>query len=165
MTANKLLKANVQKLLELRGKTREQLAQAVGNSTNWIDKIFRYDERTFPVKYYAPIAKFFGVEVYQLFQPGIAEHSERRSGADRRQLPDRRFSQAVLSERPLDTDIIHVMRAISLLGRRQVLDMALDVLNDELQSRRTIANEPGEPNHSDERPQRVRARRRSGESG
>jgi hypothetical protein len=37
-------------------------------------------------------ADYFGIETYQLFQPGISQLTERRSGGDRRATADRRVN-------------------------------------------------------------------------
>lgn len=131
-TPNQLMKDNIRELLKARRKTPAELASWCHNSFSWIDKIFREERREVPTKYYVKVAKFLGVEVYQLFQPGIAEGSERRSGQDRRKQLDRRVSRAVLSEKALDVDLIHVVRAISLKGRQKAIGMLMDILNDEL---------------------------------
>jgi hypothetical protein len=157
MTANQLMKANVKALLKLRGRTPEDLAKWCRNSASWIDKIFREERREFPMKYFDPIAKFFGVEVYQLLQPGIADRSERRSGSDRRKIIDRRVSAAVISEKALDVDLIHVVRALSADGRRKAIGILMDILNDELQRLRATPPRAGVQDHTDEtpRPKRV----------
>lgn len=136
MTPNQLMKANVKALLKLRDKTPDQLARHCHNSTSWIDKIFREDRREFPTKYYLPISKFLGVQVYQLFQPGIADNAERRSGNERRKVIDRRVSRAVISEKALDVDLIHVVRAMSHAGRQKAIGLLMDILNDELRALR-----------------------------
>lgn len=159
MTPNELLKANIKALLKSRGKEPEDLARWCHNSKNWIEKIYNEDRRTFPITYYTTIAKFLGVEVYQLLQPGIAEHSERRSGSDRRKQLERRVSQAVLSEKPLDVDLIHVVRALSSKGRQKAIGVLMDILNDELQPLRTTAGAHGVPRRTDDRAEATQKRR------
>lgn len=158
MDPNQLVKDNVRALLKARKKNPEDLAKWVKNSKDWIDKIFRYPNRTFPIGYWDSIAVFLGVEVYQLLQPGIAERSERRSGSDRRKHLERRVSQAVLSEKALDVDIVHIVRALSLPGRRRAIEILMDVLNSELPRGRTTTDEPDGWDHIVEKPRVVRPR-------
>lgn len=150
VTANELMKANIKALLAIRQKTPDDLAKWCRNHKSWIDKIFREDRRTFPIEYYDKIAKFFGIEMYQLLQPGIADRSERRvSVGDRRKVLDRRVSRVVLSEKPLDTDLIHVVRALSPDGRRKAIGVLMDILNDELRVPRTRSIVHVAQDHSD----------------
>lgn len=160
MDPNQLLKENVKALLRIREKEPEDLAKFFRKTVSWIDKIFRYEHRTFPIRHYDTLAKFFGVEVYQLLQPGIAERSERRSGTDRRKIPDRRVSRAVVSEKALDVDIVHIVRALSLDGRRKALDFLMDILNDELQRLRSTPGGSGGSGHSGGTPPATRVRRK-----
>jgi hypothetical protein len=95
MKALPLLKHNIDTLLHARRQTRRDLAQWVRQSMNnkiidpWISHIFNTPDAEIQTKYLDRIADFFGVSVYQLFQPGISHlterrKSERRSGKDRR---------------------------------------------------------------------------------
>lgn len=165
MDANQLMKANVKRLLELREKEPEDLAKFMRKSASWIDKIYRYDSRTFPIRYYQTIANFLGVDVYQLLQPGIADRAERRSGAERRKVIDRRVSKAVISEKALDVDLIHVVRAMSHGGRQKAIGLLMDILNDELavlRRPRAIAEDGDDPDHTDGTPRSRRAPKRKG---
>ena len=98
MKATALLKQNIDTLLRARGQTRHELAVWVRQSTNakkvdpWISTIFTRPNREFQSKYLDRIADFFGLAVYQLFQPGISPLTERRSGHERRTGADRRIS-------------------------------------------------------------------------
>lgn len=98
MKANQLLKHNIDTLLKARGQTRRDLAGWVRQSLDakkidpWISQIFTNPEREIQAKYLDRIADFFGLAVYQLFQPGISPLTERRKGADRRSGRDRRVS-------------------------------------------------------------------------
>lgn len=164
MDANQLMKANVLRLLALREKEPEDLARHMRKSASWIDKIYRYDHRTFPIRYYETIAQFLGVHVYQLLQPGIADHSERRSGSDRRKNFDRRVSQAVLSEKALDVDVVHLVRALSTSGRQQAMKVLMDILNDEIDGRRpkrTTVADADVQDRTAEKPKPKPVRRRS----
>ena len=98
MKANALLKQNIDTLLRARGQTRRELACWVRQSVNpkkvdpWISQIFTQPNREFQTKYLDRIAEFFGLAVYQLFQPGISSVTERRRVVDRRRGQDRRIS-------------------------------------------------------------------------
>lgn len=158
LTPNDQLKANVRALLKARDRTPEELVRWCRNSLNWFEKIYAEKRRTFPVKYYESLATFFGIEVYQLFQPGIADRSERRSGSDRRKQMDRRVSRAVLSEKALDVDLIHVVRALSHEGRQKAIGVLMDILNDELRRLRATPSAPAAPDYTAEKPRVKRAR-------
>lgn len=86
MKANALLKRNIDTLLKARGQTRRELAAWVRQSVNLrkvdpLGKIFTEPDREFQAKYLDRIAEFFGLAVYQLFQPGISPLTERRGGS------------------------------------------------------------------------------------
>jgi transcriptional regulator with XRE-family HTH domain len=94
MRADRLLIENIQHLLSKRGHKQKELADWCGHSETWISSIFR-GERQFRITDYDKIADFFGIAVYQLFQPGIAPITERRKPhSDRRSGEDRRVSKA-----------------------------------------------------------------------
>lgn len=98
MKANQLIKHNIDTLLKARGQTRRDLASWVRQSIDakkvdpWISQIFGNSDREFQTKYLDRIADFFGLSVYQLFQPGISPLTERRKGRDRRSGRERRVS-------------------------------------------------------------------------
>lgn len=97
MKASALLKHNIDTLLKARGQNRRELAIWCRQSTDkkvdaWISHIFTRADREFQLKYLDRIADFFGIAVYQLFQPGISPLTERRTGEERRVKPDRRIS-------------------------------------------------------------------------
>lgn len=92
LRANLLLKQNIDGLLHDRGYTRKDLAQWCHRTEGWISKIFRKGEREIPLKYLDRIADFFGLQAWQLFQPGITRASERRKRLDRRQRAERRVA-------------------------------------------------------------------------
>lgn len=97
MRADRILRQNIDAILAARGQTRAQLAAACGLSRSWSSKVWKdapdpQGKRGIPLKYLDAFADFFGISVYQLFQPGIAHLTERRSGTDRRSVADRRIS-------------------------------------------------------------------------
>jgi hypothetical protein len=92
MKANVLLKQNINTLLTRRNQSRRDLARWCHRTESWLSQIFTKPEREIPLKYLDRMADFFGVAVYQLFQPGISSISERRKGLDRRSGKDRRLS-------------------------------------------------------------------------
>lgn len=91
MKANALLKENIDALLRARGQSRKDLAQWCRRTESWISKIFRNPNKEFPMQYLDRAADFFGVQPYQLFQPGISTLTERRTGLERRTASDRRI--------------------------------------------------------------------------
>lgn len=99
--ANLLIKHNIDAILKARGQTRRDLAQWCLGTTDkradsWLSHIFGpkgFQTREIPNVYLDKIADFFGLAVYQLFQPGISPLSERRKSGDRRNGKDRRISR------------------------------------------------------------------------
>lgn len=154
MRASLLLKHNIDTLLKARHQTRHDLAVWVRQSTDkgkvdpWISKIFTRADREFQLKYLDRIADFFGIAVYQLFQPGISPFTERRKGADRRDGRDRRISANVLSEKPGDVDVMSLIRALSSAGRQRALEHLVDLVNDELRGPRSRESDGGGPGHT-----------------
>lgn len=144
MKALPLLKHNIDALLKGRGQTRHDLAVWVRQSTDrkkidpWISKIFTNADAEFQTKYLDRIADFFGLAVYQLFQPGITPLTERRKGADRRSGRDRRVSHLTQQARDAlapasghitEADIADLLRMRTLSpDSRQVLRVEMDGL-------------------------------------
>lgn len=97
MKALALLKHNIDHILKERHLHRRDLAQYVRQSFDkkkidpWISHIFTNADAEIQMKYLDRIADFFGVTVYQLFQPGVSGIAERRKG-DRRSGRERRLS-------------------------------------------------------------------------
>lgn len=165
MKASVLLKHNIDTLLKARHQTRHDLAVWVRQSLDskkvdpWISQIFTRPNREFQLKYLDRIADFFGIAVYQLFQPGISPLTERRKGTARRSGRDRRVSQAVLAEKPGDVDLIHLVRAISPKGRQEAVKLLVDIVNDELQGLRPRGGGAVAPDRTADTPRVARARR------
>ena len=105
MKAPLLLKQNIDALLRKKGLARKDLAQWCYKSESWISKIYREERRQFPIELLDRIADCFGLATYQLFQPGIASTTERRSLIDRRGGKERRqgYAQRVMLD--LQTEI------------------------------------------------------------
>lgn len=160
LKANLLMKANIDALLTARGQTRRSLARWCRCSDAWIAKIMSDDSREFPMKYFDRIADFFGIATYQLLQPGISPLTERRNRSERRSGRDRRISQAVLSQKPGDVDLVDVARALSRQGREKAIAMIADILNDELRGPRTRRSAPDAQDRNVEMPSPVGARRK-----
>jgi transcriptional regulator with XRE-family HTH domain len=93
MRAERIIVENIQHLLRKRGHKQRELAEWCGHSETWLSSIFR-GERQFRITDFDKISDFFGVATYQLFQPGIAPVTERRSSTERRSGQDRRVSHA-----------------------------------------------------------------------
>jgi hypothetical protein len=98
MKAKALLKHNIDTLLKARHQQRQDLAQWCRRSPAWLTQILTKPEREFPTKYLDRVADFFGIAVYQLFQPGISQLTERRKATERRSGQDRRISKALQLE-------------------------------------------------------------------
>ena len=158
--AHHLLKQNIDALLKARGQKRKELAAWCRRSESWLSQIFIDDERNVPLKYLDRIASFFGLATYQLFQPGISPLTERRVTSDRRVVRDRRVSHAVLSEKPGDVDLIHLIRSLSHEGRQKAIAVVVDIVNDELRGPRTTTGAPDAPGRTGETPRVKRARSR-----
>jgi transcriptional regulator with XRE-family HTH domain len=94
MLATLLLKENIRELLRKRGHTAKQLARHCHRTESWISKTLSDPNRRIPSIYYDRIADFFGLTVYQLFQPGISPLTERRIGRERRRSGERRIGHA-----------------------------------------------------------------------
>lgn len=148
LNADQLLKHNINALLQARGQTKPELARWCRRSRSWLDKIFSEDRREIPLKYLDRIADFFGIATYQLFQPGISPLMERRSGNDRRKLRDRRISNAVLSEKRGDADLMSVIRALSQQGREQAIAELMKILDRELRPPRATPASAGGQDHT-----------------
>jgi transcriptional regulator with XRE-family HTH domain len=86
-----VLRTNISGLLYHRKQTQADLASWLGKGRSWINK-FLNGTREIQLKDLDRIADFFGLCAYQLFQPGVAPGSERRSGHERRGGHDRRVS-------------------------------------------------------------------------
>ena len=130
MKALPLLKHNIDTLLKARKQTRRDLAQWVRQSMDnkkidpWISHIFTKPEADVPMKYLDRIADFFGLPVYQMFQPGISHLTERRR-AERRTMKDRRL--AAMNQRVRQS----LSEAVASLSQADVADMIrLKTLNE-----------------------------------
>lgn len=89
-----LIVENLRALIGARRVNARDVAQWCGHKPPWISKILS-GERGVPLDDLDKIADFFGIEVWQLFAPGISaflerRRAERRCGADRRTGKDRR---------------------------------------------------------------------------
>lgn len=92
-----VLRENVRALLKLQNKSQLDLSMACGHpSKSWANK-FINGAREVQLEDLDRIAQFFHVETYQLFVPGIAGHTERRSGRDRRSGSERRIGDDLRS--------------------------------------------------------------------
>jgi len=105
MKAQFLLKQNIDELLRVRRLDRKDLAFACKRKESWISKIFTNPTRELPMKYLDAIAATLNVATYQLFQPGIARTTERRSGKDRRSGIERRLGATQRTMLALDSTV------------------------------------------------------------
>lgn len=87
-----VLKRNLHSLLSARKESQTALARHVRHSKAWINKFLndQTDTVEIQIKDVDRIASFFGIEPYQLFQPGISALTERRLSIDRRSGRERR---------------------------------------------------------------------------
>jgi transcriptional regulator with XRE-family HTH domain len=92
MVATRILSENIGSLLRARGQSQKDLAFWCRHTETWISSALRGD-RSIRMKDFDRIADFFGIAVYQLFQPGISPLTERRK-KERRSGHDRRVSNA-----------------------------------------------------------------------
>lgn len=146
MKALPLLKHNIDYLLNLRQQSRRDLASWVRQSTDkkkidpWISQIFTSPTREFQIKYLDRIADFFGLTVYQLFQPGLegSTVAERRKAGERRTGRDRRVSHIMgqlraalvpTSSQITEADVADFLRLRSLTAESRVeIRRQIDVL-------------------------------------
>jgi transcriptional regulator with XRE-family HTH domain len=85
-----IARENIRTLLQARNETQTLLARYCGHDKSWLNK-FLNEGRGVQIGDLDKVAAFFGIEVYQLFQPGITRLTERRSQADRRLGHERRI--------------------------------------------------------------------------
>lgn len=88
-----IIRTNISGLLAHRKQSQTDLASWLGKGRSWMNK-FLNGTREVQLKDLDRIADFFGLATYQLFQPGVAPGSERRTGRERRTGHDRRVSNA-----------------------------------------------------------------------
>lgn len=113
-----VLKRNLAHLLTDRKENQATLARAVGHSKAWINKFLNdtTDRTEIKIKDVDQLASFFGVEPYQLFQPGISRLTERRTGVERRSGRERRIGAQGRQLAGLRTELNKVPSMASLHG-------------------------------------------------
>jgi hypothetical protein len=116
-----VLKQNIRTLLRARGLNQSSLAFFCRKTESWISQILTKPNRGFRMGELDCIADFFGLEVYQLFQPGISPLTERRSGRDRRSGVERRVSHAgaILEHSPSLVELEKLLRGATGLSAEQ----------------------------------------------
>jgi transcriptional regulator with XRE-family HTH domain len=122
MRANELMKRNIRALLDSRGQNQRSLARWCQRSESWLSKVLQEDKREIPVKYFDRIADFFGVETYQLFQPGVDPLLERRKAPERRSGVDRRFVSQSDATRQQAVQLARRIAALDESRRRAALE-------------------------------------------
>lgn len=110
-----VLKRNLQHLIADRKESQVALARHVRHSKSWINKFLNdtTDRTEIQIKDVDRIASFFGIEPYQLFQPGISRLTERRSGVERRANYERRVGHSGRLREDLRTELNKVPRLAS----------------------------------------------------
>lgn len=132
MKATALLRHNIETLLRARGHDQKDLAQWCHRTEAWLSKILEDEEarkrkgtkeRGLPVRYFDRIADFFGIEPYQLLQPGVSRLSERRSGLERRGRQDRRIGRGGLMREttPVSSQVA-LVELVGYLNEREQAD-------------------------------------------
>lgn len=104
MRAHRLLAENISGLLRARHLRQHDLALWCRHTDVWLSYILS-GKREPQLKDLDRMADFFGIATYQLFQPGVAAASERRSGLDRRGGRERRISHETRVARDLEARI------------------------------------------------------------
>lgn len=90
-----ILRQNVRDLLLARKESEAWLAQCLGfKHRSSLNKFLNSERAGFQMSRLDKMAAFFGLPVYQLFQPGISAVTERRTGVSRRSGRDRRVGHA-----------------------------------------------------------------------
>lgn len=85
-----VLGRNIETLLAARKEEQKTLSEWCGHDKSWMNK-FLNEGRGIRIVDLDKIASFFGIEPYQLFQPGISSLTERRIMGDRRSGQERRI--------------------------------------------------------------------------
>ncbi len=129
------MKRNIETLLKARGHHRKDLAQWCRRSESWISKIMGEDNREVPMKYFDRIADFFGIAVYQLFQPGINALTERRKVPERRKGIDRRIGKGGLTRESPTSNLTALVTLIGYLDAGEQADF-VRMISDRLRGRR-----------------------------
>ena len=104
MKVARVLAENVTALLKRHRYSQHDLAQWCGHSDAWASQFFT-SKRGWRLDDLDRIADLFGLEPYQLFQPGVAACTERRSQNERRSAKDRRTSPGVRAMLPTSLEI------------------------------------------------------------
>jgi hypothetical protein len=102
-------------LLAARQESQTTLARWCGHDKSWLNK-FLNEGRGLQLVDLDKIAAFFGVEPYQLFQPGIGRLTERRVNPDRRSGRERRVGHTGRLVESLRTEVNKVPRLSSRAG-------------------------------------------------
>lgn len=90
-----ILRANVRALLAKRKESEALLALALGfKHRSSLNKFLNSERAGFQMSRLDKLAAFFGLPVYQLFQPGISPLAERRISGERRSKAERRIGHS-----------------------------------------------------------------------
>lgn len=115
-----ILRQNVNSLLGARKESASLLAQYLGfKHRSSMTKFLKNNRAGFEMWRLDKLADFFGLPVYQLFQPGISRLTERRSGFDRRTGQERRVGHAGRLLSHLQEELNKVPRLASTRGADQ----------------------------------------------
>lgn len=89
LPALEVLRRNVAMLLDVRKESQTAMAFALNKPKSWINK-FLNERRAIQLRDLNRIADYFGLEAYELLQPGLTSATERRVNPDRRSGQERR---------------------------------------------------------------------------
>jgi len=130
LKATYVLKQNIDALLSARGYKRKDLAVWCHRTKSWLSQIMSKPDRNIPIEYLDRISAFFGLETYQLFQPGIARTTERRAGTDRRVGQERRLRYVVeiLAPAPSVAELEALIRRLDPEAYRKFARRAVSAL-------------------------------------
>lgn len=116
MKARLLLARNLHAILTARGQNQTDLAQWCHKKSSWINKILA-GTRPLHIDDFDRVADFCGLNVYQLFSPGVSHLTERRRLVDRRGAKERRIghvNRIIEEKRPAATGDPHVPAAATI---------------------------------------------------
>jgi transcriptional regulator with XRE-family HTH domain len=103
------VRENVKALLRERKENQKDLAFAIKRHPTTINK-FLQGTREIQLEDLDGIADFFGIQPYELFQPGGYALSERRSGLERRTGKERRVGEARRVMLHIATEVFRISR-------------------------------------------------------
>lgn len=138
--ATRLLAENIVALLDRENFKQHDLAQWCRKSDPWVSQFLR-GERNWQLDDLDRVADMFGLQTYQLFLPGVAQRTERRSGIERRSVKTRRVGQAqqFIMNTAKEIDDKHPRRRLPHVAASSPLMEAIDRIVTDANKRITAA--------------------------